>query len=86
MNEWSDFDRRHELLSDFSSTPSEIVRNEFSYRGFLLHRTDGHIWRISALDRNDVAGLGGAFTKLDLAQDAIDRFIADKQGDDAERR
>jgi hypothetical protein len=79
MSEWSDFHRGiRRQRWDILGGPDEIIRKEIIYRGLLLQRTDpnqGHMWTISDLGGKDVAGLGGAFTKLQLAQEAVDRHI-----------
>jgi hypothetical protein len=80
MSEWSDYHRAIEQR--VLGAPPETVRREYPYRGFLLQRTDparGHMWTISDTQKKDVAGLGGAFTKLQLALDAVDRYIKDQE-------
>jgi hypothetical protein len=83
MSEFSEFHYRQKMEPKGSSVlPPEMIRRELAYRGFLLTRTDpnqGHMWAISDADRKPVAGLGGAFTNHRLAQETIDRFIADKE-------
>jgi hypothetical protein len=83
MSEWSNF---HYGIRPQDRPPivgsTETVRREVQYRGFLVRRTDpnrGHMWTIHDREGNDIAGLGGSFTKLDLAQDAVDRHLVEHE-------
>ena len=59
---------------------AEIIRKEIPYRGYLLRRRDPFfLWSITDPNGMEVAGLGGTFTTLKLAAEAVDRFIQDNK-------
>ncbi len=83
MSEWSEYHRGITPQDRvFTVGPAETIRKETTYRGFLMQRTDpnlGYMWTISDPDGKSVAGLGGWFTKLDLAQGAVDRHLEQQE-------
>jgi hypothetical protein len=83
MSEWSEYHRGIKPQDRlFAMGPAETIRKEVPYQGFLLQRTDpnhGYMWAIYNTDGKGVAGLGGSFTKLEIAKDAIDRHLQQQE-------
>jgi hypothetical protein len=82
MSEWSDFhNNRRPRLRDLSALPRETIGKQIIYRGYLVTRSPNPagLWTICNHRGMGIAGLGGAFTNVRLAQHAIDRHISDKQ-------
>jgi hypothetical protein len=83
MSEFRDYHYRHRSLSLPSQPIPEIIRNEIEYRGLKLRRGDrnaGYIWNI--FDSSGEQIIGGSFTKLPLAEFAVDRYFDQKGSKD----
>ena len=79
--------KSHPFKPDYRAQEPIYLRREFPYRGLILQRGEpsaGYMWNIYDLNKEAVQGLGGSFTKAQLAQDAVDRWIEDRKGFDKE--
>lgn len=90
MNEFSNFHYHGGDRNTYAEVQpgTEIIRNKAEYRGFILRRGNpsaGYMWNIFDSNDKEVLGLGGSFTKLQIAEAAIDQWIANKQLELGER-
>jgi hypothetical protein len=79
MSEYSNFHYRDRTLRVSPQPTPEIIRNEVWYRGFKLRRGDpnaGYMWNIFDGDGKPI--IGGSFTKLPLAEFAVDKYLDEK--------